>query len=294
MFINIDKSLGLDRFDLLVYCYTMFKSLDEVKGYYIFSTDSLLEEMNFKINERNWVCIDKATEKLEKKGKIFDYQYERDSYAIGTPRYEPDMIYFRMYKHEFDLIMDESKSVTENAKLLHYYCWLLAHLDLKTQSYLMAYKFILEGYGRSDKWVKKYNDELVRLGLISVSKAYKDGMYTSNFYKRIYSEETKLDETAERDESEEKIPDNPENIVFKPITYVNSDADAPIEKINSNLAKQGHFYLCADDLINNDHFDVNYGYISIEKMLLQYREKFNGITSIKAVAELNKLIGNSQ
>jgi len=126
-------------------------------------------------------------------------------------------------------------------------------------------------------------------------------MNTINVYKRLYAEETKLDEPADMDdmdETEEEMSDNVDtiathNIVIKSTVYVNSDVDAPIEKINSNLAKQGDFYLCSYDLIGNDIFDVDVNWTSIEELLLKYREKFNGKISDLAVKELKKLTSNS-
>jgi len=298
MFINIDKSMVLDKFDSLIYCYCKFRSLDEEKGYYNFNTDSLLEDMNFKNNERNWAYIDEAIKNLDRKGKLYYYEYADNSYVIVPDGYEPDMLfYFRLYKHEFDLLIDETKSPIENSKLLHYYCWLLSHLDLKTQTFAMSYDFIHEGYDITDKTVKKRNDKLVGLGLISVNTEYKDGMYTSNFYKRLYAEETMLDKPADIDAVEELDETDDmyeieaeilENVETKPTVYVNSDADAPIEKIKFNLAKQGDFYLCSDDLIGNDIFDVDENWTFIEELLLKYRGKFNGKTSELAVKELNK------
>lgn len=285
MFINIDKSMVIDKFDLLVYCYTIFRSLDEEKGYYSFSIDSLLEDMNIKINERNWIYIDKAIENLESMCKIFDNQYERDSYVIGTLGYEPDIVYFKLYKHEFDLLIDETKSLIENSKILHYYCWILSCLDLKTQTFPMSNSFIQKGYDITDKTVKKNNDKLIELGLVSVSTEYQDGSNTTNFYKRLYFEEIKLDEPADMDEYEEIS----ENIEIKPTVYIKLDADEPIEKINSLLAKQGNFYLSLYDLIGNDYFEVDTNWTSIVELVPKYREKFNDETSVKALEELRKV-----
>ena len=239
MFINIDKGknkgLILEKFDLLVYCYGLFRSLDQEKGYYTFNTDSLLEDMNIKNNDRNWRNIDDTIENLDRKGKIFPYYPTNDdSYSISLMGYEQDRIYFRLYKHEFDLLIDSSKSLSENAKSLHYYCWILSHLDLMTQTFSMSYKFINDGYGSSDKTAKKYNDELVKLGLISVTTEYQDGKNTTSLYKRLYSEEAMveelndMDEDVGMDEIEEEIL---EDVEIEPTVYVNLDADEPIEKI---------------------------------------------------------------
>lgn len=285
MFIIIDKSLAFDKLELLVFCYGIAKSLDENKGYYTFNTESLLEDMNMKNNERNRKNIEDVIWNLDRKCKIFPYEYADESYCICHIGYEPNIFYFKLYKYEFDLLKDKSKSLSENAKLLHYYCYILSRLDLITQTFSMSNSFIRTGYDITDKTIKKYNDRLIELKLISVNTECKDGINTSNFYKRLYVEEMVVKEPSYIDTI---ATDSIEN---KPIVYVNVDADAPIESINRYLAKQGIFYLCIDDLnipYCNDYFDVSTGWSRIEEFLLKYREKFNGVTSAKAIKELNK------